>query len=583
MRIIALIPAAGFSSRMGAFKPLLPLGLSTVIEEAAGRFRLAGIEDIRVVTGHRAGELTAVLEKLGIEEIANPEYASGMFSSILAGLKSMGPEVEAFFLLPVDIPLIKPGTINIIAQAYSGSGAGIIYPRFEGVRGHPTLISRRLVANLPEDCEGGLRAFLAQFEEQAFDVDVTDQSVLMDCDTQLDYLKLKAYSSREYVPTERECRELLRVQGASKELTAHSMMVAEVALTLAAGLKCAGFALNPDLIAAAGWLHDLAKGRPDHAAAGAEFLEKLGHDRVARIVGLHTDLGMKRKCLDESDLVYLADKLFKGDLPVSLEKRFDGPLKKFADRPEVLTGVTRRLADARALKACIEKALGISVYDVVHECVKRIRAACAGSPRNIYLARHCSVRHPGDVKRFIGHTDLPLSADGIAQAGKLAEKLRHTPLSAIYCSDLQRSVETACIIAEHHETEPVAISGLREIGLGEWDGLPVDEVRMRHPVEYEKRGKDLENYRTPGGESFLDCACRVMPALDEIIKETQGDILIVGHAGMNRVLLCRILGKPLNEMFEIPQDYGCLNLIGCRSASLELETLNEVVQSCDFM
>ena len=212
-----------------------------------------------------------------------------MFSSILAGLRSLEPDIDAFFLLPVDIPLVKPGTINALAMAYLGSGAGIVYPRFEGLRGHPPLVSRGLIADIPADCEGGLRAFLGRYEEQALDVDVTDQSILMDCDTHLDYLKLQAYCSREDIPTERECRALLRSHGGSEALIAHSRMVAEIARTLAIDLKCAGFALNIDLIVASGLLHDLAKGQPDHARAGAVILEKLGYGGVARIVGLHTD------------------------------------------------------------------------------------------------------------------------------------------------------------------------------------------------------------------------------------------------------------------------------------------------------
>ena len=197
--------------------------------------------------------------------------------------------------------------------------------------------------------------------------------------------------------------------------------------------------------------------------------------------------------------------------------------------------------------------------------------------RNIYLARHCSVWHQGDVKRFIGHTDLPLSTLGLQQAEMLAEKLQHIPFTAIYCSDLRRSVETARIIGKFHGIEPVAISSFREIGLGEWEGLPVDEVRQRYPDEYEQRGRDFANFRAPGGESFLDCASRVMPALYEALRSTHGDILIVGHAGMNRILICRILGKSLNELFDIPQDYGCLNLIRYCDSLFELDVLNETI------
>jgi broad specificity phosphatase PhoE/CTP:molybdopterin cytidylyltransferase MocA len=575
-KIAALIPAAGFSSRMVDFKPLLPMGQSTVVQEAVERFRRAGIEDIRVITGHCSGEMALLLEVLRVTTIFNPDYSTGMFSSILAGVRSLEPDIDAFFLLPVDIPLVKPGTIQTLFKAYLGRGAGIVYPRFEGFRGHPPLVSRRLVADLPAECDGGLTAFLDRYKEQALDIEVTDQSILMDCDTPLDYLKLQAYRSREYIPTERECRAILRMHGGTELLIAHSRMVAEIAGRLAVGLKRAGFDLNLDLITASGLLHDLAKGQADHARAGAEILEKLGYGEVARVVELHTDLGQKKLSMDESDLVYLADKFVKGDLPVSLEQRFDGPMKKFAARSEVIKAVQRRLDDARTLKERLEKTLGVCVEDIVHECERNLRMASDGH-RNIYLARHCSVTHPGGLKRFIGQTDLPLSAEGLQQAEILAEKLLHIPFTAIYSSDLRRSVDTARIIGKLHGIEPVEVSGFREIRLGEWEGLPVGEVRHRYPSEYEQRGRNFANFRAPGGESFLDLAARVMTALYKVLGSTNGDILIVGHAGMNRVLLCRILGKSLNELFDIPQDYGCLNLIRYRDLMFDLDILNETV------
>ena len=73
----------------------------------------------------------------------------------------------------------------------------------------------------------------------------------------------------------------------------------------------------------------------------------------------------------------------------------------------------------------------------------------------------------------------------------------------------------------------------------------------------------------------MDCACRVMSALYEALRSTRGNILIVGHAGVNRILLCQALGKSMNELFDIRQDYGCLNLIRYANFAFELEMLNE--------
>lgn len=194
--IAALILAAGYSSRLGAWKPLQPLGGSTFVEEGVRRFRAAGVEDIRVVTGHRAGELALVLQKLGVRAVFNPDYDQGMFTSVHAGVRSLEPGIAAFFLLPVDIPLVQPQTFKGLLHVFHHGDARIIYPSFQGRRGHPPLISSTCVADLPRTWEGGLRAFLSRYQAEALDLEVRDEAILMDCDTPADYQRLLAHAAR---------------------------------------------------------------------------------------------------------------------------------------------------------------------------------------------------------------------------------------------------------------------------------------------------------------------------------------------------------------------------------------------------
>ena len=81
-KISAIIPAAGFSERMGKFKPLLKIGNETVLERAIRPFKAVGMKDIRVVTGFRASDLKAVIKRLNIHEVFNQNYQQGMFSSV---------------------------------------------------------------------------------------------------------------------------------------------------------------------------------------------------------------------------------------------------------------------------------------------------------------------------------------------------------------------------------------------------------------------------------------------------------------------------------------------------------------------
>lgn len=191
----------------------------------------------------------------------------------------------------------------------------------------------------------------------------------------------------------------------------------------------------------------------------------------------------------------------------------------------------------------------------------------------IYLVRHGAIANQGE-KRYIGQIDLPLNDTGRKQAARLRDELAHVPFTTIYCSDLVRSISTAGIICGKHGLEPVVVRDLREIDMGLWDGLSFQEVRRSYPGEFEKRGADVVNYKTPGGESFAQCADRVMAALDSILATAHGSILIVGHAGINRIIISRALGLPLESMFRIKQDYGCLNILLPSDHGRRVETLN---------
>jgi len=194
-------------------------------------------------------------------------------------------------------------------------------------------------------------------------------------------------------------------------------------------------------------------------------------------------------------------------------------------------------------------------------------------PTTVYLMRHGDIRQD-NVKRYIGQADIALNALGRAQALSWRQELAAIPLRRIYCSDLSRAHETACIIAEGRKAPVQPLSKLREINLGAWDGQAMDDVRSLYAGEYEKRGADMVYYRPPAGECFADVAARVIPLFEEIVRNSSGNLLIVGHAGINKVILCHVLGMPLENLFRLRQDYGCLNVIDCGKDKMRLREMN---------
>jgi alpha-ribazole phosphatase len=168
---------------------------------------------------------------------------------------------------------------------------------------------------------------------------------------------------------------------------------------------------------------------------------------------------------------------------------------------------------------------------------------------------------PDNRKRFLGHSDLPLSKEGIGQAHRLADRLRQITFTAAYSSDLQRSRRTAEIIVAESGLPVQTEVHLREIDAGRWEGLSSEEVKERYPKEYAERERDPIGFRFPGGESYRDLNHEVVPVFLRMLDSAAGDVLVVAHKGVNRVLLSHFMGLPLEELFSIPQDYGCVNLL----------------------
>ncbi|MBW1768419.1 MAG: NTP transferase domain-containing protein [Deltaproteobacteria bacterium] len=368
--VSAIVLAAGYSSRMGKFKPLLPLGDTTIIERVVDLFRKSGIKDIRVVTGYRAGELSPLLKKTGVSCIANEDFKEGMFSSVKAGVKGLDQNLRAFFILPVDIPLVRPQTIRLLLRSYEKGIGEIIYPCFHGRRGHPPLISSRFAKEIT--CwkgEGGLRSFLKQYEQFAADVMVADEFILFDLDKPADYQRLLKEYGRYGVPTTRECLALMTENFAvEKPVLDHCKAVSRLALGLGRALNMTGSEMDLDLLVAAGLLHDLAREQSHHATVAAQILAETGFPDVAEIVGAHMDIVIHDEdSIDEREVLYLADKLVQEDQTVPLETRFREMMEYYADEPEVRTTILLRLNNALRIKQRLETTIGKSLENILKE------------------------------------------------------------------------------------------------------------------------------------------------------------------------------------------------------------------------
>lgn len=179
----------------------------------------------------------------------------------------------------------------------------------------------------------------------------------------------------------------------------------------------------------------------------------------------------------------------------------------------------------------------------------------------IHLIRHGQVVGY-DQHRYNGQTDVALTDVGVEQYHLLKDRLAETKISACYTSDLSRCKIGADIICGQRSIEPTARRELRELNIGIWEGITWQEITERWPEKWQARLADLVNYRVPLGENLLDVEARVMPVIAEIIERHKGqEILVVGHGGVNRIVLLNAIQAPLAGMFNIEQNYGCYNII----------------------
>ena len=371
-KVSAIIPAAGYSSRMGFFKPLQSLGSSLVIENTVNTFRRAGIEDILVIVGYKSNLLIPLLKRLDVQAIFNPQYQHGMYSSILTGVRALPKDTDYFFLLPGDLPFVAPESLEkILAEAVKHGSMDILYPSTQGKRGHPPLVSTRCCPILlNSNPVGGLKEVLENREFSSLELEVYDPGILLDLDTAADYQNAKElWHSKERLvafPSSKQCLELLRQNPYGERLVLHCQEVARVALVMAEHLNSRGYRLNLGIVMAGGLLHDMAKGEADHAGKGREIIRNMGYEEVAEVIGSHMKITFDRKNpLNEATLVYLADKMVQKNRLVSLEERMAYAKERYPDIPRSV--IEERFAQAIFLKAKVEEVLQRKVEDLAGE------------------------------------------------------------------------------------------------------------------------------------------------------------------------------------------------------------------------
>jgi broad specificity phosphatase PhoE len=202
----------------------------------------------------------------------------------------------------------------------------------------------------------------------------------------------------------------------------------------------------------------------------------------------------------------------------------------------------------------------------------------------LILVRHGET--PWNVTlQYQGHANVPLNERGREQARRTAARLRRLEVRALYASDITRAWETAEIIGTAIGQTPVPMPELREIDVGQWEGLTPEELYRRFPDHMAEYRRDPARTVRLGGESYAQLQARALVALQRIQEShAQGEVVVaVSHGGTIRALLCHVIGLDLGNFGRMWLDNGSLTELRLGRNGWRLMRLNDAAHVEDMV
>jgi len=177
----------------------------------------------------------------------------------------------------------------------------------------------------------------------------------------------------------------------------------------------------------------------------------------------------------------------------------------------------------------------------------------------IILVRHGQTPWNKD-KIFRGSVDIPLNDQGREEARLAGEWLKGETIHAAYTSPLSRSRDTAEAIARHHGLEVLDLPGLSDLCYGDWQGMPLAEVKVKYADLYRQWESAPHTVRFPNGETLDEVKARAVAAVMEVVKHHPGQtVLLSGHRAVNKVLIAAFIGLDNSHFWRLGQDTTAVN------------------------
>ena len=543
----AIILAAGLSSRMKDFKPLLPVDGMPAIVGLIESARVAGISDITVVTGHNREKLLPILKRYGAREAYNENYRDGMMTSVKAGLaKAAGlgadsgstsdSENAGSTAMPVSVSSSEnTESIAIPGRVEKASGSG-----------------KSGYLLMPVDCP----LISVSVLRKVMSAVVTGQGAVSE---EADDVLAKI--------------DNVQVSGQNS-----------VANSEAAG-ECVTNHNNAEQFAVATF--EGKKGHPLYVPAAhiEEILAYDGDGGLAGITDKYADSMIRIETGEEGCVLDMDTPEGYADIKKFVDKGFA------REKLELLTARKKIFLVRHGATEQHAEPMFIGQYDVKLSEDGRIAARAAGEQIAVYMAEDVEAemlgmdkfgKEPMPAIERIYSSDLARAretaeiikdvvncglrgvtgADGVAGVDSMVAGEDNVAINSASIADTASAtgqaatadINTNATDINTNAAGPVEVrytAGLREINLGVWDGRPIREIRKEYPEEYERRGRDLFAFKMRGMESFYDMQYRVLAAFREILRNDDAkDIIIVAHSGVIRVLENNIRGLHVDDEWE---------------------------------
>ena len=326
-----LVAAAGTSSRMGSFKPLMELNGFPVIRMTVQSLKNAGIYDICVVVGRNADEVRSAISPMCVKVVENENYAvTDMMTSLRLGLTDVA-DGDGVFILPGDMPLIAPDTFGKLKKCAENTpdGTEAIIPVSGEKRMHPPLILKSGITGVAGyDGLRGLRGALDRMK--CTNVFIEDAGAGLDADFREDFAVMEEYAKKHRGLSVKKCEDLFEDRGLPEHIRAHSRSVGELAAEIAESLVRHGYCLDIELCRSGGYLHDICRLEKNHAPAGGNYLRSLGYEALAGVVEGHMSLEEPHSVdFCENIIVFLADKLIMETVRTDPSMRYAKARERF--------------------------------------------------------------------------------------------------------------------------------------------------------------------------------------------------------------------------------------------------------------